>query len=98
MAATLPSADTGAATVSQLKAETAGREAGDTALAVTLAAVSALANAALPKAGGTLTGPLVLAGDPVANLQPATRQYVTAQIAALIAGAPGALDTLKEIA
>ncbi len=32
----------------------------------------------LPLTGGTLTGPLTLAGDPAANLQPATKQYVDA--------------------
>jgi lysophospholipase L1-like esterase len=51
----------------------------------------------LPKAGGTMTGPLTLSGDPTNNLHATTRQYVLAQIAALVNGAPGALDTLKEI-
>ena len=35
-----------------------------------------LAAAALPKSGGTMTGNLVLKGDPTANLQAATKQYV----------------------
>jgi hypothetical protein len=30
----------------------------------------------MPKAGGTFTGAIVLAADPTANLQPATKQYV----------------------
>jgi hypothetical protein len=34
------------------------------------------ANAALPKAGGTMTGNLVLNADPTASLQAATKQYV----------------------
>lgn len=34
------------------------------------------ANAALPKAGGTMTGNLVLNADPTANLGAATKQYV----------------------
>ncbi len=34
------------------------------------------AEAALPKAGGTMTGALTLAGDPTGNLQAATKQYV----------------------
>ena len=34
------------------------------------------ANAALPKAGGTMTGAITLAADPVSALQPATKQYV----------------------
>ena len=37
---------------------------------------NSLAAAALPKSGGTLTGPLTLNGDPTSNLQPATKQYV----------------------
>lgn len=32
----------------------------------------------LPISGGTMTGPLTLAADPVANLQAATKQYVDA--------------------
>lgn len=35
-----------------------------------------LANAAVPKAGGAMTGLLVLSADPSANLNPATKQYV----------------------
>jgi len=78
--------------------ERTAREGADTALSASVAAAKAIADAALPKAGGTLTGPLTLAGDPTNNLHAATKQWVTAQIAALIAGAPGALDTLKELA
>lgn len=54
--------------------------------------------ALLPKAGGTMTGKITLDGDPVNNLHPATKQYVLAQITALVNGAPGTLDTLNEIA
>lgn len=36
------------------------------------------ANAALPKAGGTMTGAIVLPADPSTNLQAATKQYVDA--------------------
>lgn len=32
-------------------------------------------NATLPTAGGTMSGPIVLAADPVAPMQPATKQY-----------------------
>jgi hypothetical protein len=38
------------------------------------------ANAALPQAGGTLTGPLVLAADPTVALGAATKQYVEARL------------------
>lgn len=75
-------------------------EANTRAAAIT-AEETARANAdalLLPKAGGTLSGPLVLAGDPLANLNPATKQWVESKIASVINGAPGALDTLKEIA
>jgi hypothetical protein len=81
-----------------LAEEIEAREQADAELQADAAAAQATADAALPKAGGTLTGPLTLAGDPATNLQAATRQYVAAQIAALIDGAPGALDTLKELA
>lgn len=33
----------------------------------------------LPLAGGVMTGPITLSGDPVTGLQPATQQYVLAQ-------------------
>lgn len=49
-------------------------------------------------AGDTMTGPLVLAADPANPMEAATRQYVLAVRDALIAGAPGTLDTLNEIA
>jgi hypothetical protein len=78
--------------------EADAREAADEALDAAVDAAQEQADAALPRAGGTMTGPIVLDGDPIANLHPATRQYVLAQIAALIDGAPGALDTLKELA
>lgn len=54
--------------------------------------------ARLPLAGGTLSGSLILAGDPTSNLEAVPRQYVASQIAALINGAPSTLDTLNEIA
>jgi hypothetical protein len=79
-------------------AEKAARESGDSTAMAAAAAAQAIADAALPKSGGTMTGPVTLAGDPSTNLQPATKQFVAAQIAALINGAPGALDTLKELA
>lgn len=43
---------------------------------VTKATTDAIANAALPKAGGTMTGDLVLAGNPDAALKAAPKQYV----------------------
>jgi hypothetical protein len=41
-----------------------------------LTSTTTTANAALPKAGGTMTGNLVLNADPTASLQAATKQYV----------------------
>ena len=41
---------------------------------------SGLGTAYLPLAGGTMTGPVVLAADPAANLQAATKQYVDAGV------------------
>ena len=46
------------------------------ALTEQLADVSGVANAALPKNGGTMTGPLTLAGAPTQDLQAATKKYV----------------------
>lgn len=54
-----------------------------TALAATPSAVKSaydLANAALPKAGGTMTGALTLAADPTADLEAATKQYVDGKV------------------
>ena len=39
-------------------------------------ALASIRSGALPLAGGTLTGPLVLAADPAAAMQAATRRYV----------------------
>lgn len=52
------------------------------------------AAAALPKAGGTLTGPLVLSGDPSAALNPATKQYTDAGDAAAVASAASSAASL----
>lgn len=61
----------------------------DTADAVNAAAAAAAqstANAALPKAGGTMTGAIELAADPVSAMQPATKQYADSIAAASAAG------------
>ena len=53
----------------------------------------------LNKAGDSMTGPLVLSGEPVTqNLQAATKQYVDSKVAGIVNSAPQALDTLKELA
>ena len=53
-----------------------------------LDAVQALAAAALPKSGGTMTGQMVLAGDATAALHPTSLQQVEAMIARAIASLP----------
>lgn len=85
-------------TQADLDAEAASRASGDSTNAAAAAAAQSTADAALPKSGGTMTGKIVLDGDPIANLHPATRQWVQAQIDALVNGAPSALDTLLELA
>lgn len=45
--------------------------------------LDALADAVLSKAGGTMTGPIVLAGAPTTDLHPATKAYVDAVAAGL---------------
>jgi hypothetical protein len=49
---------------------------GGTVDGVDIQTLNTTANAALPKAGGTMTGNLVLNADPTASLQAATKQYV----------------------
>lgn len=49
---------------------------GGTVDGVDIQTLNTTANAALPKAGGTMTGDLVLNADPTAALQSATKQYV----------------------
>lgn len=61
-----------------------------TNLAATPSAVKSaydLANAALPKSGGTLTGALTLNADPTSSMQAATKQYVDNLIGSILNGA-----------
>ena len=78
-------------TAADLTAMQAYVDAGD-------AAATAVANTKLPLAGGTLTGPLILAADPTAALGATTKQYVDLRSGAVTVGAtppaspnPGAL-------
>jgi hypothetical protein len=57
-----------------------------TSAASVAAAAQSTANAALPKAGGVMTGALTLAADPSSNLQAATKQYVDAAAGAISTG------------
>lgn len=53
-----------------------GSSSGDAATYGQLSSVSAVASAALPKSGGTMTGKIILDGDPTSSLHPATKAYV----------------------
>ena len=52
----------------------------------------------LQKVGGTMTGALTLSGAPTQALHAATKGYVDASVNSALDGAPGALDTLNELA
>jgi len=70
-----------AASTAQDYATQAQGFASSAATSATNAAASAAAVAgALPLSGGTMTGPITLAADPIASLQPATKQYVDARV------------------
>lgn len=91
------------ATADALTAEATARVNADTGLAQGIADEATARAAAdlllLPKAGGTMAGPLVLSGDPTLALHAATRQWVLAQVDALLgSGAPDALNTVVELA
>lgn len=51
-----------------------------------VANAAGVANAAVPKSGGTMSGPLNLARNPVTNLEAATKQYVDTAVATQSAG------------
>lgn len=61
---------------------TQAQNAASSAAASAIAAENAAASVGsmVPIAGGTMTGPLVLYGDPVGLLEPTTRQYVDARV------------------
>ena len=50
-------------------------------------AAQTTATAALPKSGGTMTGAIVLAADPVSALQPTTKQYVDTAVSGSVSNA-----------
>jgi hypothetical protein len=80
-------------------AEATTRATADQTLTTAAAAAQSRADAALARSGGTMTGALLLAGDPTNALQAATMQYVTARVAELLGGlAPADLDTFVEVA
>lgn len=62
--------------VTKLNSSTSSTSTTEAATSSAVKAAMDKANAALPKAGGTMTGNLVLNADPTANLGAATKQYV----------------------
>lgn len=70
-----------------------GTDGGTVADGGLLAAVEAVANAALPISGGTITGPLILPGAPTASLHAATKAYVDSVSAANAGAASAAQST-----
>ena len=68
----------------------------DTDVASALSALAAKAGLASPAFTGTPTAPTAAPGTDTAQL--ATTAFVKAALDALIGGAPGALDTLNELA
>lgn len=61
----------------------------------TASSAQTIASAAMPKAGGTFTGPVVLAGNPTAALNPVTLQYATATYLPLAGGTLTSFLTLN---
>lgn len=51
----------------------------------------------MPLSGATMTGPIVLSGDPTAPLQPATQQYVAAQVGAYLKLAGGSMSGMLSL-
>jgi len=61
-----------------LTASNVGADPSGAAATAQAAAIASAASTALQLAGGTMTGPIVLPGDPTTNLQASTKQYVDA--------------------
>lgn len=96
-AVVLSAADVGAASAADIAAEATARANADTAEATARANADALlAPLASPVLSGTPTTPTATPG--ANTLQIANTAFVAAAVAALINAAPGALDTLKELA
>ena len=68
--------------------------AADSTARTAAAAAQATADAALPKAGGTMTGKIVLDGAPTANLHPATKAYADTISRVALAALPLAGGTM----
>ena len=71
-----PTADLHAATKKYVDDNAGSTSATDQTARDAAAAAQATANAALPKAGGTMTGKIVLDGAPTTDLHAATKKYV----------------------
>ena len=69
-------------------------DAADSALSGTVNTVVASLNNKVSKTGDTMTGPLILYGNPANNLEPATKQYVDAVATGINARVARAGDTM----
>ena len=78
----------GAVIPGRLAVQDAPQRSTDLVRKVELDAIQAAASGSLPKVGGTLTGPLVLAGDATTALQATSLRQVEAMIARAIASLP----------
>lgn len=93
-AATRAAADT--ANANAITSEAATARAAESTNAAAAAAAQSTASAALPKAGGTMVGDIVLAHDAPGNLNPVTLQQVNALISAALALLVGGADTFHD--
>lgn len=66
----------------------------DTAIAAAVTGTPLLSSPYVQKAGDTMTGPLVLPGDPTSPLQASDKNYVDTQIAGLAGGTGQKVNTL----
>ena len=98
-------ASTGAVAVSAIKStvlpasvamQTVSKSYVDTAIAAAVGGHPLDSSPYVLKAGDTMTGPLVLPGDPVAPLQASDKQYVDEQTAALQAGLGQKVSTMPQ--
>jgi phage-related tail fiber protein len=81
-AATLASSGVAAGTYTKVTVDAKGRVTSATNMALS-DVVSSLGYTPLDKAGDTMSGPLVLSGDPTLLLHPATKQYVDNKVQGL---------------
>lgn len=87
-----PSAPTEATDKAYVDAKVGGIPDAPVNLTTTYGRANAAWVPVLPIGGGTMTGPIVLSGDPTAPLQPATQQYVLNQVGAYLKLSGGSMS------